>query len=488
MLVVILGLGLVLGGCTGADDVPLHPSEPGRGSVESTDGPDTTFVPRQGVTFLVNSRRGAASSARIRDAITAAQGHWVTAWPEIGVSVGVAPRGSAAAVVRRLRAMKAVESAGLSGQIMPEKDRLRVGTPAPSLRPERAGAIADAAKAPEANRYASGQGVSVGVADSGLFDEHEEFAGRFDAGKSGSCAEGGVFHSGGSAWRPTGAAASAPSHGTHVASVIAAGLNGKGLRGVAPNARIVAIRVGNDEGNFFPEAAICAAMTAVDQGLPIVNYSFGVDYVGHLRAGFWNPDDPDQAADITAIRKAFAYSAAHGVLNVVATGNSGEDDSDKPAIPLPGSEAGEPPYSNRLLDLLGQMPGTVGVGESYLDGTVASSSTSGFGITDMVAVGTGLLASNPNTYAHDAGTSFAAPAVSGTAALIKQVLPDATPQQLAHILYMSATPRTCENAGTLFSEQPCRTRGRLTNFFGHGQLNALKAVRVAMSGDRHGIP
>lgn len=320
----------------------------------------------------------------------------------------------------------------------------------------------------------------MAIADSGVFEEHEEFRGRFDSAASGSCANGGLFRPGEGSWRPSRAAASAPTHGTQVASVAAAGSNGVGIQGVAPQATVVAIRVGNDDGDFFPEATICAAMTAVHQRLPIVNYSFGVDYVGQLRAAFWDPAKKDQAADVTAVRRAFVYSTSHGVLNVIATGNAGQDDSDKPSIPLPASESHKPPYSSRLRDLPGQMPGTLGVGEVYDDGTIAGSSTSGFEITDIVSVGSGLMAGRPNRYTHDAGTSFAAPAVAGAAALVKQILPNATPKQITALLYASATARSCRAPGTLYSEQPCRTRKHVTNYFGHGQLDALAAVQLAI--------
>ena len=51
-------------------------------------------------------------------------------------------------------------------------------------------------------------------------------------------------------------------HGTHTAGTIAAAKNGIGIVGVAPNVKIAAIKTGNADGFFFPEAVICAFMWA----------------------------------------------------------------------------------------------------------------------------------------------------------------------------------------------------------------------------------
>lgn len=265
--------------------------------------------------------------------------------------------------------------------------------------------------------------------------------------------------------------------------------DGVGVRGVAAKATIIAIRVVNGEGDIHPEASVCAVMTAAAEGIPILNHSYGLenpDGVPGLittRHTFYDPAVPDQAAAITAVDRAFAYSAKHGVLDVVATGSSGEDLADKPHIPLAAYEEKDGPLKARSKALLAEVPGTLRVDEAAPNGQVMPTSTSGLGIVDLSSVGSGRLASWPGTYTEDAGTSFAAPAVAGTAALIKQLRPSATPAQIASILERSATATTCTGAGSIISEQPCRTgKDGRTSFFGYGRLNALKAVQVAKGG------
>lgn len=431
-------------------------------------------------TFLVISEPGQSAGQAIRSDIRKAGGKFVTQWREIGVSVGATAPRRAQKVVTRLRTMPGVSAAGISGEIKTERPRLAVRRAKRSATTESPGPIAMAAQSVQANQTATGRGVTIAIADTGILQEHEEFAGRFAPKLSGSCTNGGIFRQKPGSWRPSGAAGSSPTHGTQVASVAAAGVNGKGLRGIAPDAGIAAIRVGNDDGNFFPEATICAAMTAVHKRIPIVNHSYGVDFVGNLRHALWNPDLPAQAVAITAVNRAYQYAEEHGVLNVAATGNAGEDHSDKPNIPLPDSESNLPPLSDRMVDLLAQVPGVLGVGEIMPSGKVMASSTTGFGLLDLVAVGQGRLANYPNTYQAESGTSFAAPAVSGAAALVKQLLPSAQPAEIVKILEESATPRNCVQPGQIYSEQPCRTDGNVTNFFGHGELDAARAVQTAM--------
>lgn len=448
-------------------------AEVGPGSTAQQTPPATRW------TFVVISKPGRSVGRVIRADIRQAGGHFVTQWPRLGVSVGSADPEQARGVVSRLRTMRAVSAAGVSGEIQAEMARLPIRRASQSRAGESPGPIATAAHSVKANRMATGRGVTIAIADTGLLEEHEEFAGRFAPALSGSCTNGGIFRQGPGSWRPSDAANASPTHGTQVASAAAAGKNRTGLRGVAPRATIASIRVGNDDGNFFPEATICAVMAAVHEGIPIVNHSYGIDFVGTLRHALWNPASPTQAAVITAVKRAYAYGERHGVLNIAATGNDGEDHSDKPHIPLPESESNLPPLTNRMRDLLAQVPGVLGVGEVQPNGKVMGSSTSGFGLVDLVAVGQGRLASYPNTYQSNSGTSFAAPAVTGAAALIKQLLPDARPARITRILERSAARRDCVHAGEIYSQQPCRAAHGVTNFFGHGELDAAAAVQRA---------
>jgi subtilisin family serine protease len=82
----------------------------------------------------------------------------------------------------------------------------------------------------------SGSGISVGVLDSGIDGNHEELDGRA---------------SGGGDWQGNGQGIIDPfGHGTHVASIIAAARNQRGIHGVAPYAGLVSYRILNTDGKF----------------------------------------------------------------------------------------------------------------------------------------------------------------------------------------------------------------------------------------------
>jgi lantibiotic leader peptide-processing serine protease len=66
-------------------------------------------------------------------------------------------------------------------------------------------------------------------------------------------------------------------HGTHVAGLAAAALNGLGTAGVAPNVTLVNIRAGQDSGFFFLQATVDAMVYAGLVGIDVINMSFFTD-------------------------------------------------------------------------------------------------------------------------------------------------------------------------------------------------------------------
>jgi subtilisin family serine protease len=97
-------------------------------------------------------------------------------------------------------------------------------------------------------------------------------------------------------------------HGTHVAGTIAAAAdNGTGIAGVAPWARILAVRGLNNHGSGTADWLANAVQYAVDVGADVLSNSWG----GIIQS--------------QVIRDAFAYAHAQGVLAVAAAGNSNAD-------------------------------------------------------------------------------------------------------------------------------------------------------------------
>ena len=156
--------------------------------------------------------------------------------------------------------------------------------------------------------------VVVGVLDSGIDADHPDLATQVAKDQSASCL-GGVVDTSEAAWSPTNS-----SHGTHVAGTIAAAINGVGIAGVAPGVKVASVKVVNDDGFIFPEAAVCAYLWAADHGMPITNNSYFID-----PWEFNCVNDPRQRPVWQAVQRALAYSTAKGTLTVASAGNSNVD-------------------------------------------------------------------------------------------------------------------------------------------------------------------
>ena len=99
-------------------------------------------------------------------------------------------------------------------------------------------------------------------------------------------------------------------HGTHVSGTIAAaGNNGYGIIGVAPAAKLMGVKVMNSSGSGTEADIANGVHYAADQGADVLNASFGGTGTSSLMAD------------------AFNYAFSHGVVCVVAAGNSNTDDS-----------------------------------------------------------------------------------------------------------------------------------------------------------------
>ena len=144
----------------------------------------------------------------------------------------------------------------------------------------RGGADADI-DAPEAWAIARGAGVTVAVVDTGLDTGHPDLARRLVGGYD--FVDDDVDTE------------DAHGHGTHVAGTIAAGENGVGVVGVAPDATVMPLRVLNDFRRAATPADVAAAFAyAAEHGVRVVNASLGSRY----------PSQAERARDPRAPRHA----------------------------------------------------------------------------------------------------------------------------------------------------------------------------------------
>jgi subtilisin family serine protease len=201
------------------------------------------------------------------------------------------------------------------------------------------------------------------------------------------------------------------SHGTHVAGIIAAQRgNGLGVDGVANNVLIMSLRAVPNGDERDKDIAL-AIRYAVDNGAKIINGSFGKYYSNHSD---W-------------VRDAIAYASENNVIFVNAAGNEGLDLDVKECYPNDQVNNG-PEVSETFI--------TVGALEpKYGSNMVAAFSNYGKINVDVFAPGAKIYSTTPeNEYDTKGGTSMAAPAVAGVAALIWSYYPNLSAKQVKQII------------------------------------------------------
>src|ERR1051325_1706374 len=325
----------------------------------------------------------------------------------------------------------------------------------------------------------TGQGVRVAVLDGGIHNTHQDLDANIDVARSTSFVPGFAFNQDvGTFW-----------HGTHVAGIIAAEDNALGTIGVAPNATIIGVKVlHNGTGSFGQViAGILYASTPISEGgagADIINMSLG--------ATFPKGDGPGTGQLIGALSKAVNFAGSNGVLVVVAAGNNGLDlDHSESYTSVPamsgsaiavsangpeGYAVGYPAgatnfrapayYSNFGHSIINvAAPG----GNDTLPGTALCSIPrvpTGTLVTqcwvfDMVLSTSRGAGASTTSYSFAEGTSMAAPAAAGVAALIKQRFPGISVGALKNKLMQTAD--NVDGNGS-------------SPFYGRGFVNARRAV------------
>jgi subtilisin family serine protease len=221
-------------------------------------------------------------------------------------------------------------------------------------------------------------------------------------------------------------------HGTGVAGIIGAKNNSIGTVGVAPGARLWAVRVANKSGyGITISTTICGIdwVTAHASTIEVANMSLAWDT---SLAGYPGPNDHNCGlTNNDALHQAICRSVAAGVTYVVGAGNASAD------------AAGSDPASyeevmtiSALADFDGKPGGLIGSATSppYCrvdqDDTFADFSNYG-AVIDMIAPGVCVNTTAPGGgYQVFSGTSGSAPHVTGAAALYKAAHPAATPAEV----------------------------------------------------------
>jgi subtilisin family serine protease len=294
--------------------------------------------------------------------------------------------------------------------------------------------------APEAWTQSHGAGVIVAILDSGVQLNHpdlvnnlwrnpNEIAGNgIDDDKNGYVDD----VNGANVKELNGNVEDDNGHGTHVAGIVAAQAgNGVGGSGMAPDAKIMAVKVLDANRSGDSSRLAKGIVYAVDRGAKILNVSINGD---------------GTSGDLDAALK---YAGSKGATVVASAGNNARDLDITPSYPASSPE-----------------PSVLVATATEQSGTLISIANRGLRTVDIAAPGGSILSTARGSgFELRQGTSMAAPFVSGSLALLAAARPDLPQSALRDALVQSA-PRPSLLSGLL----------------GGGSLNVAAALHRVLPG------
>ncbi|MGZ4640131.1 MAG: S8 family serine peptidase [Actinomycetes bacterium] len=298
----------------------------------------------------------------------------------------------------------------------------------------------------------TGAGAVIAVVDTGVDLTHPDLAGQLVGGATfigcnPSCGNGD--------WKgPDGVGQAEDTHGTHVSGIAAAATNnGVGIAGVAPDAKIMPVKVLEGGSGSYEDIAH-GVRWAADHGADVINMSLG---------GLQGTQALSLTGLDTTLQDAISYAKGKGVAIIAAAGNDsvpvcnspGFDEgvlcvvsTDKRELRSAFSSGPIRPDLNAVAAPGGSLVPACGedIVSTVPAGTSASGATCGYG----------------NAYDEYAGTTMATPHVAGVAALL------AAQGRSADAIYTALTS-TARTPGA-------DARGVFTPVYGYGIVDAAAAV------------
>ena len=228
-----------------------------------------------------------------------------------------------------------------------------------------------------------GKGVTIAIVDSGVDLAHEDLEGAFVEGRD--------FVDGDAD------ASDEHGHGTHVAGIAAARANNDiGIAGVAPKAKIMPVRVLNEEGSGTGADVEAGIRWAADQGADVINLSLS------------DGDVVIESLFGDSLNRSLDYAWSKGAVPVVVSGNDGFvrtqlASANALMVTATGPDDTKPGYANSVGFAKWAIAAPGGTSESQRSMVFSTLWT----------------ATGKSHYGWAYGTSMAAPHVSGAAAILR---------------------------------------------------------------------
>ena len=260
----------------------------------------------------------------------------------------------------------------------------------------------------------TGSDIKVGVIDTGIDYTHPDLIANYAGGTDYVNNDNDPYDDNG--------------HGTHVSGTIAAVWNNIGVRGVAPDADLYAVKVLNARGSGSYSDIVAGINWCASHGIQVINMSLGGSF------------------DSTTLRNACNNAYENNIVIVAAAGNSGRPNGSGDTVGYPAK------YDS-----------VIAVAATNSSDLRASWSSTGPAV-EISAPGVNVLSTVPGGYAYYNGTSMASPHVAGTAALVI-----AANKKLSNVAVRDILDGTALDLGPAGRDY----------YYGWGLVNAVLAVDAA---------
>jgi thermitase len=280
----------------------------------------------------------------------------------------------------------------------------------------------------------------IGIVDTGVDATHEDLAGHISP-SSATCLNDVCTQ---------GVPTDDDGHGTHVSGIAgAAADNGVGVAGLAYDSPLIVVRVfppGQNQGAALSDVAN-GIVWAAQSGAKVINLSLGAT---------------GGAYPVTLCNAVQTAISTYGAVVVAAAGNGYPE----------GTPVSTPTYPAAC-------PGVVGVAAT--DSSDAPGTFSNYGDPDVFvsAPGVSVVSTLPgNSYGYMSGTSMASPYVTGLAALIRSLHPEASVAQVRAVLALSSD----KVGGGSYGADPYGTCAGCTwdQHYGYGRIDVARALATAV--------